>query len=445
MQRIHYFMIACLLLATLGITEDPRLLEETLKTKDIIYGFVRSFAKEYFKEFDEAYSGYMPNVDLEIKKMNEAIEERLLPCMNGELLTSGYSNTYYLKNTLNSFISFANTNLAYWRLSSQDLNGFANAMINGFNQIFSYSYNICSFNTENRNVEYHGIDYLYAFSNSLTVGDVTRKLLTLYDNSNLLEKFEKAMNNLVNELRRGIDNLDFVALGRELCKAYLIYDPFPALPSPTAALNFFNQTMNEIPLRFPLVTNLPNPFLNDFFIGTKCLMSRSPSNITKFINFLILRYANLKLGTYFNLTNEDYYRVGYHIQLVILGINNFFRESLGCFNYAAQGYSLKGYLLYVFQNVQNYDFFNQFYNSVYSSCNNQGTNNCFIFTADVRHFFQSLENIVNGQNVDFQGLGYLIPQLFNLLFPFSNYHPTYQASQYSSFYEGDLGDYPNTP
>jgi len=421
-------------------------LEETIKIKDIVYNFVRSFAKEYFKEFDEAYSGYMPNVDLEIKKMNETIEGRLLPCMNGELLTSGYFNSYYLKTTLNSFISFANTYLAYWRLSSQDLNGFANAMINGFNQIFGFNYGVCTFNPDNKNVEYHGLDYLNAFGNSLNQLDITRRLLTLSDNSNLLENFEKAMNNLVNELRKGIDNLDFSVLGRELCKAYLIYDPFPALPSPTAALNFFNQTMNAIPLRLPQLANLPNTFLNDIIIGTKCLMSSSPSNITKFINFLILRYANLKLGTNFNLTNEDYYRVVYQIQFVIFGINNFFRESLGCFNSTAQGYSLKGYLLYVIQYAQNWDLYNQFYNNIYSSCSYQGTtSHCITFTVYVRLFFQALENLVNGQNVDFQSLGYQISQLFNLLFTFSNYHPIYQASQYSSYYEGDLGDYPNTP
>ena len=436
MRQLTNFLnivIFCIIFNTQFTLGDTRQEGFTLNPSDIQNNFVRGFAKEYFKEMIVAYSAYIPNVDIDISEMNKTIEERLIPCMEKISLDMGYSNILEMKHHLKGFISFAKMYKSNWMLKNQNLNEFAHTMIYEFNSFFSWNYGICVFNEEDPKVEYHGIDYIDTLAKTLRVEVVIQRLFSLYDHSSKLEAFEKAMNNLMIELRNGVEKLDFSVLGRELCKAYLIFDPFPVLPNPNSALNLFNITMSYIPIKLPLITTVPSYLINDIIQGSKCLYLTSPSNITKFINLIYLRYANSKLGTFFNLSNDDAFRVGKEFVKIILAISNLFKDSLGCFNSTTCGYRITDYFKNATFFSQNWNFMNNFF-QLYNSCSSPGFTSCKSFSDYLSLIFRVLDNYIYHPNQDLSSFAYNILQLLDILISYSNYHPYYEVPFLCSTY-----------
>jgi len=181
------------------------------------------------------------------------------------------------------------------------------------------------------------------------------------------------------ELRNGINNLDMLALGRELCKAYLIYDPFPKLPAPNEAFNLFRSIVSILPYQLQNIINVPTNLFNDMILGSKCLLPKSHSNSTKFINLLYLKYSNYKLSTTFNLATGDYVADGNEIAFVIIGFNNFFIKSFDCFNTTSGNYYLKGSLLDILKFLDNAYAFLYFYQNISSTCSKSGDTPCYRF------------------------------------------------------------------
>ena len=65
--------------------------------------------------------------------------------------------------------------------------------------------------------------------------------------------------------------------------------------------------------------------------------------------------------------------------------------------------------------------------------------------SSIRSIFSAFDQLSDGANPDQWKLTSDVLQLFNILFPFSNYTFAYQTSQYSSNYESGFGDYPYVP